>query len=105
MASKPVTPDKTHIKCKIIDMVPDPKHPGRMLISIELDDGDPKGPWHQAFSIVPNKVITIDDLLNHLQTQELKRPENPYVNLEQAWKGEQAFVLDLSGGIEHQSAS
>lgn len=71
-----------------------------MIIAVEFDDGDPAGPWHQGFSVVPEKVLTIDDFLTQLYTQNIERPVDPYANLKQVMQTGEEFVLDLTAKIE-----
>lgn len=93
---------KTRLGCKIIDIQPDKLHPGRMLVSVQFDDGDPAGPWHQAFSIVPDKVLTMDDFLTHLYKMDIARPVDPYVNLKAAMQEGETFVLKLTAKVESE---
>ncbi len=93
-------PSPKRLNCKIKDIAPDQLHPGRMLISVEFDDGDQAGPWHQAFSVIPSEVITVDDFLKQLYTQEIHRPVDPYQNLKAAMQTGESFVLNLTAKIE-----
>lgn len=99
MANPKPSPKK--LNCKIKDIAPDALHPGRMLISVEFDDGNKElGPWHQAFSVIPDQVITVDDFLTQLYTQEIHRPVDPYTNLRAAMQTGETFVLNLTAKIE-----
>ena len=98
MGSTKPTPKK--LNCKIKDIAPDTLHPGRMLISVEFDDGNAAGPWHQAFSVIPDQVITVEDFLTQLYTMEIKRPVDPYTNLRAAMQTGETFVLNLTAKIE-----
>jgi hypothetical protein len=91
---------KKKIGCKITDIKPDPLHKERMIIAVEFDDGDAAGPWHQAFSVIPEKVITIEDFLNQLYTQKIERPVDPYQNIKRVMQSGEKFVLDLTAQIE-----
>lgn len=95
-----VTASKKNIKCKITDISEDPLHKGRMIVAVEFDDGDPAGPWHQGFSVVPEKVITVEDFLTQLYSQKIERPIDPYQNLKQIMQAGEEFVLDLTAKIE-----
>ena len=86
--------------CKIADIARDPLHPGRMLISVQFDDGDPAGPWHQAFSVIPEDIITVEDFLTQLYTQDIHRPVDPYTNLKAAMQSGETFVLNLTAKID-----
>lgn len=99
MATKSVKPSKKKLVCKIINIEPDKKHPGRMIVAVRLDDGDPRGPWIQGFSLLPERSLTIDDFMDHLMTQKLERPLDPYVNLKKFQETGKPFVLDLTGKV------
>lgn len=101
MASAKPSPKK--LNCKIKDIQPDPLHVGRMIVSVEFDDGNKAGPWHQGFSVIPESVINIEDFLTQLYTQEIHRPVDPYTNLRQALQTGETFVLDLTAKIESSS--
>jgi len=92
---------KTKLGCKIIDIQPDKMHPGRMLVSVQFDDGDKElGPWHQAFSVIPDKVLSVDDFLTYLYKMEIARPVDPYENLKAAMQEGETFVLNLTARVE-----
>lgn len=98
MASKP-TPKK--LNCKITDIKPDPLHRDRMIVVVEFDDGNKElGPWHQAFAVLPDSVVTVDDFLNLLLAMEIGRPADPYENLKRAMDVGEKFVLNLTAKIE-----
>lgn len=99
MAAKTVKLSKTNLRCKITDIKPDPLHVGRMIIAVEFDDGDPAGPWHQGFSVIPDKVITLEDFMTQLVNQEIHRPVDPYQNLAQIMQQGEIFMLSLTGKI------
>lgn len=85
------------LKAKIINLVPDPKLPGRKIITVEFDDGHEEGPWRQSFSLLFNRPISLEEFAEHIRSQEeveIKRPEDPYEFLVDS-KGKQ-FELDLS---------
>lgn len=103
MAKKPVKASKTKLVCKIINMEPDPKHPGRMIVSVSIDDGDRRGPWIQGFSVLPEKVLTLEDFMDGITKKELKRPEDPYKHLTAAMEKKRTFVLNLTGKIVGQA--
>lgn len=99
MASESIKPSKKKLQCTIINIEPDPKHPGRQIIAVRFDDGDPRGPWIQGFSILPEKVISIDDFMDHLMNQKLERPDDPYKELKKYQESGEPFVLNLTGKI------
>lgn len=99
MAQAKLSPKR--LGCKIKDIKPDHLHPGRMIISVEFDDGNKDlGPWHQAFSVIPDQVITVDDFLKHLYTMPIGRPKDPYENLKKAMELGDTFVINLTAKIE-----
>lgn len=99
MANSKPTPKK--LNCKITDIKPDPLHKKRMLVAVEFDDGNKKlKPWHQAFSVLPEEVISVDDFLNLLLTMHIGRPEDPYTKLKRAMDVGETFVLNLTAKIE-----
>lgn len=95
MAKKPVA-DKQHLVCKITDISPDPKREGRMLVVVQFDDGDPAGPWHQPYSLSPDRFITLDDFLNKVASLPVARPTDPYAELKRLLETQEPFVLNLS---------
>lgn len=98
MAGPKPTPKK--LNCRVTDIAPDALHPARMIIGVEFDDGDPKGPWLQAFSVVPDQVITVDDFLQQLYTMNIQRPVDPYDNLKKVMQKGETFVLNMTAKIE-----
>lgn len=93
-------PSKKKLKCKITDIYQDPLHKGRMIVAVEFDDGDPAGPWHQGFSVVPEKIITLEEFMTQMYSQKIERPVDPYSNLRSVMEQGQEFVLDLTAKIE-----
>ena len=92
-----VKKSEVKIRARIIDMKPDPLRKNRMLISIEFDDGNKKlGPWHQAFSLAPSKILTIDDLIDNLYKSGIERPSDPYQILKKAMKNGETFDIDMT---------
>ncbi len=93
------TPQK--LKCSIKNIEPDPKNPGRMIVAVEFDDGNSElGPWIQGFSVLPDRVLTLDDFIDQLYTREIKRPEDPYQHLKTAMEEKKTFEIDLTAKIE-----
>lgn len=97
MADPKPTPKK--LNCKITDIKPDPLHAGRMIVAVEFDDGDGE-PWHQGFSVIPDRVVTVEDFMQQLYTQEIHRPVDPYENLKSVMQNGETFVLNLTAKIE-----
>lgn len=101
MAKRVIKAAKNNLKCKILNIVPDPKLKGRMIVSIEFDDGDERlGPWVQGFSLLPDKILTIEDLMNAVYTQDLHRPEDPYQILKKWKESGEFFELRLTAKID-----
>lgn len=98
-------PTPTKLNCKITDIQVDPIRPGRAIVGVEFDDGDPTGPWHQGFSILPEEIVTVDDFLKQLYTQQIVRPVDPYQNLKQVMQKGETFVLNMTAKIEPESQS
>lgn len=99
MAGPKPTPKK--LNCKITDIKPDPLHAGRMIVAVEFDDGNKElGPWHQGFSVIPDKVVALEDFMQQLYTQEIHRPVDPYQNLKSVMAEGETFVLNLTAKIE-----
>lgn len=98
-------PTKDQLTCRIKDIAPDSKHPNRMLVSVEFDDGDKKGPWCQPFSLLPEKIISMDDFLNLLMQQPIERPVDPYKNLKLAMQSGKQFVLEINPQAEQNRAA
>lgn len=99
MAAARPTPKR--LNCKITDIKPDALHRGRMIVAVEFDDGNKDlGVWHQAFSVLPDSIITVDDFLNHVMTMPIGRPADPYQDLKKAMELGDSFVLNLTAKIE-----
>lgn len=99
MASPKPTPKK--LNCKITDITADTLHPGRMIVAVEFDDGNKDlGVWYQAFSVIPDQIITVDDFLNQIVTMHVGRPTDPYQNLKKAMELGDTFVLNLTAIID-----
>lgn len=90
----------TKVKCKIKDIQKDPLHQNRMIVSVEFDDGNPAGPWHQGFSLLPESVFTIEDFIKQLVSQQIARPVDPYANIKQIMQTGEEFVINLTAKIE-----
>lgn len=94
-------PSPKKITCRIKNIEPDPKHPGRMIVAVEFDDGNKElGPWIQGFSLLPEKVLTLEDFIDSLYQREIERPQDPYQHLKRVMQEGKSFELDLSAKIE-----
>ena len=82
------------LKCKIINIEPDPKHPARMLVSIEIDDGDPRGKYIRAYSLLPpENPMSLEKFSIDLAKMDLSRPVDGFHYLREAKDAEAEFVI------------
>jgi hypothetical protein len=82
------------LKCKIINIEPDPKHPARMLVSIEIDDGDPRGKYIRAYSLLPpENPMSLEKFSIDLGKMDLSRPVDGFHYLREAKESETEFVI------------
>lgn len=85
---------KFKIKCKIINVEPDPLHSDRTLVSVELHKGRKK--WVQAFSLLDSeRPISVEEFMEHLKGQKLEPPTDPFTYLKQAQKQGSEFEIEL----------
>lgn len=91
------------LKARIINLVDDPKHAGRKIITVEFDDGNSDGPWRQSFSLLFNRPISLEEFAEYIRERHLDetdsqvviaRPKSTYEYLENA-KGDE-FNINLS---------
>lgn len=67
----------TQYKCKIINIEPDPRIPGRTIISLKINDGQ-KDDYIKPFSILtPQNPISLEMLMIDLEEMDLSRPQEP----------------------------
>lgn len=84
----------TELKCKIINIEPDPKHPARMLVSIEIDDGDPRGKYIRAYSLLPpENPMSLEKFSIDLSKMDLSRPVDGFHYLKEAKENGSEFVI------------
>lgn len=83
------------LKCKIINIEQDPKHPNRTIVSIQIDDGDKvRGPYVRAYSLLPPEYpISLEKFAIDLASKDLSRPSKPFHYLEEAKEAETEFVI------------
>lgn len=83
------------LKCKIINIEPDPKHPNRTIVSLQIDDGDSvKGPYIRAYSVIaPEYPITLEKFSIDLAGKDLSRPDKPFHYLDEAREAGTEFVI------------
>lgn len=81
------------LKCKIINMEPDPKHPARTIVSLRIDDG--KGdPYVRAYSLLPlDRPISLEEFQIQIAKKDLSRPDKPWHYLEEAKDAETEFTV------------
>lgn len=87
-----------NLKCKIINIEPDPKHPNRTIVSLQIDDGDDvKGPYIRAYSLLPPPgPISLEKFSIDLAQRDLSRPDKPFHYLEEAKEMETEFIINLT---------
>lgn len=106
MATKKKLADK-ELSLKIINIEEDPMDPTkqRRIVSIEFNDNTDKGPWIQGFSLRPPITLSMDAFLENVLTQDIHRPDNPWLHLEEAQKASKTFIVDLSHNVGSKSNS
>ena len=84
------------LNCKIINIEPDPKHPNRTIVSLQIDDGDKmRGPYIRAYSLIPPEYpITLEKFAIDLAGRDLSRPDKPFHYLEEAREAQTEFVIN-----------
>lgn len=83
------------LKCKIINMEPDPKHPARTIVSLEIDDGDTeRGPYIRAYSLLPpENPISLEKFSIDVAKMDLSRPTDGFHYLKEARENATEFVI------------
>lgn len=87
------TASQSSIEAEIINVDNDPKHPGRTLVSVQFDDG--RGPWVQAFSLLPPpRPMTPEEFMVLLKDEKIERPvaNDPFIYIREA-QGEKYKIL------------
>lgn len=89
------SPLQKELKCKIVNIEPDPKHPNRTIVSLQIDDGDSvKGPYIRAYSLLPPPgPISLEKFSIDLSERDLSRPSEPFHYLEEAKELGTEFVI------------
>lgn len=81
------------LKCKIINIEPDPKHPARTVVSLEISDGRGE-PYIRAYSLLPpENPISLEKFSILLANKDLRRPTDPFHYLKEA--KDDASVFDV----------
>lgn len=86
------------LRARIVDIQPHKGGaPGTEIVSIEFDDGDERGPWHQAFALVPKQPLTLDELVVQLveSGMDIHRPDDPFAQLREAMKNKTEFLVPV----------
>lgn len=86
---------KKELKCKIINMEPDPKHPARTIVSLEIDDGDSvRGPYIRAYSLLPpENPISLEKFSIDVAQMDLSRPTDGFHYLKEARDNHTEFMI------------
>jgi len=80
--------------CKIVNMEPDPKHSARTIVSIEIDDGDPRGKYIRAYSLLPPpNPISLEKFSIDLSKMDLSRPVDGFHYLKEAKDNSSEFEI------------
>lgn len=83
------------LKCSIINIEPDPKHPTRTIVSIKIDDGEPE-PYIRTFSLLPpERPISLEEFAIQLRDRDLSRPDKPFHYLQEAKDQSTEFVINV----------
>lgn len=86
--------DPQELKCKIINTEPDPKHPGRQIVSVQIEDGDDRGPYIRSFSLIATESpISMEKLSIDLSTKDLSRPVDPFHYIKEAQASGEQFTI------------
>ncbi len=89
------------LKCRIINIEPDPKHPSRTIVSIKIDDGEPE-PYIRAFSLTnPERPISLEEFAVQLRDRDLSRPDKPFHYLQEAKDNSTEFVINVIAGDQN----
>lgn len=91
-------PNKSQdLKCRIINIEPDPKHPTRTIVSIEIDDGDAEaGKYIRAYSLTPpDRPVSLEEFAVQLRDKDLSRPTKPFHYLYEAKDNSTEFVIKV----------
>jgi hypothetical protein len=84
------------LKCRIINIEPDPKHPARTIVSVQIQDSEPD-PYIRAFSIInPDRPISLEEFTVMLQDKDLSRPDKPFSFLQEAKDNSTEFVINVT---------
>lgn len=84
------------LKCRIINIEPDPKHSNRTIVSVKIDDGEPE-PYIRAFAIInPDRPLSLEEFTVMLQKKDLSRPADPFHYLKEAQEQSSEFVINVT---------
>lgn len=92
-----IKPTKRKLVCTVKNIEPDPLHPGRQIISLELDDGQSDGPYIRAFSLIPPEIpLSLEKFALDLAKRDLSRPTDPLHYIKEAQANSEQFVINLA---------
>lgn len=90
------------LKCKIINIEPDPKHPARTIVSLEINDGRGE-PYVRAFSLLPpENPISLEKFSIQLAGKDLSRPTDPFHYLKEAQSEAATFDVYVTDGVQNK---
>jgi ferredoxin-NADP reductase len=94
--ANPIKPQD--LKCKIINIEQDPKHPSRMIVSLQIDDGQGE-PYIRAYSLLPpDRPISLEEFAVQIADKDLSRPTKPFHYLQEAQDAGTEFTITPSQG-------
>jgi hypothetical protein len=83
------------LKCRIINIEPDPKHPNRTIVSVKIDDAAGE-PYIRAFAIInPDRPLSLEEFTIMLEKKDLSRPADPFFYLKEAQEQSSEFVINV----------
>lgn len=86
-----------NLSCKLINIEPDPRHQGRVIVSFRFDDGSGKEPWIQAFSIKdPERQISLEELSVLIKDQKIERPIDSFKFIKESLENGESFDITLN---------
>jgi len=81
------------LNCKIINIEQDPKHSARMIVSLEIRDGD-GDPYIRAYSLLPpDRPISLEEFAVQIADKDLSRPSKPFHYLQEAMDSATEFKV------------
>ncbi len=92
------------LKCKIINMEPDPRNQGRTIVSLEIDDGDSvRGTYIRAYSLVPpENPISLEKFSIDVAKMDLSRPIDGFHYLREAREAGKEFMIIPTDKVQNE---